>query len=217
VAHNREAANRPRRPVWSLVLASQLALALALAVCIPLMPRLLFSRSMSGVSNFGVHTRTVLPYTAGFVICACLLLKASTQLAMTGQNRQLAALCRITGVLFLLNLLSTYPYHLDSTWRLVHDLCAIVLALALLIGAVTLAELLHDRSGYIVLAVAVAAFVVMGLTQVGLLHVLFAGEVASGIAFGILLVRAAKRAEREVALPSRPRPAAGTQGRVRRV
>jgi hypothetical protein len=194
VADDRETAIGNRWSASSLVLGSQLALALGLAVCIPLMPHFLFSSPMGGISNFGVQARTVAPYTAGMVLSAWLLLKASAQLALTDNDR-LAMLCRITSALLLLNLLSTYPYRVAPAWELVHSLCAILLAVAELIGAVTLAGLLlRDRPGYTVMAVAVAAFVVMALTQFGVLHVLFVAEVTTGVAFAILLVRAVRRA-----------------------
>ncbi len=193
VRNDREAALGNRWSASSLVLFSQLALALALAVCIPLMPRFLFTGNMGGVSNFGVHAQTVAPYTAGMLTCAWFLLKASVRLAATGEDQVLATLCRITGVLLLLNLLSTYPYQVAVAWELVHSLCAILLAVAELLGAVTLARLLRDRSGYTVLTIAVGAFVVMALTQFGVLHVLFVAEVTTGAAFGVLLVRATGR------------------------
>lgn len=76
-----------------------------------------------------------------------------SQLALTGRDRTLARVCRVTGLLLLLNLLSTYPYQ-------------------------------------------------AALAQFGLLHVLFVAEVTTGVAFGILLVRAAGRAGQ---CPDRPR------------
>ncbi|HST84042.1 MAG TPA: hypothetical protein VLL08_20070 [Kineosporiaceae bacterium] len=194
---DRETAMVNRWSASSLVLCSQLALAVGLTVCVPLMPHFLFSSTMGGVSNFGVHARTLAPYTAGIVISAWLLLKVSVQLTLTGEDRALAMLCRITAALFLLNLISTYPYQVAPTWRLLHNLCAILLAVGELVGAVTLAWLLRDRSGYTVMAIAIGAFVVMALTQLGVLHVLFVAEVTTGVAFGVLLVRAARQASRK--------------------
>jgi hypothetical protein len=202
VRNTPEAAIGPRWSVSSLVLGSQLALAVALAVCIPLMPRFLFSSTMGGVSNYGVHARTVAPYSVGIAVSVWLLLKASGQLELTGEDRVLARVCRIIGVLLLLNLLSTYPYQLSPAWELVHSLCAILLAIAELIGAVILAGMLHDWSGYTVMAIAVGAFVVMALTQFGVLHVLFVAEVTAGVAFGILLVRAAGASSYEISRAS---------------
>jgi hypothetical protein len=189
----------------SLVIGSQLALAAALASCVPLMPNFLFSSTMGGVSNYGVHARTVVPYSAGIVIAALLLLRASAQLALTGQDRVLALLCRITGALLLLNLLSTYPYQVAAPWDVLHKGCAILLAVAELVGAIAVAVLLlRDRAGYIAMTVAVVAFAVMALTLFGLLHVLFVAEVTTGVAFGILLVRAAGVADSRAAGPAGP-------------
>src|SRR5687768_5459989 len=98
MSNHPEAAVGSRWSVPALVLCSQLALAGALAVCVPLMPDFLFSSTMGGVSNYGVHARTVVPYSAGIVISAGLLLTAAARLTLTGTDRALALLCRVTGV-----------------------------------------------------------------------------------------------------------------------
>jgi hypothetical protein len=195
VSNEREVAQASRASAFSLMLYSQISLAVMLLICVPLMPRFLFTSNMAGVSNYGVHGRTVVPYTAGILICVWLLLRAAAHLARTGTDRGLARLCRVVAWLHLLNLLSTYPYKIGPTWALVHSICAILLAVAELAGAVILAVLLlRDRAGYVLMALAVGAFVVMALTQMGFLHLLFVGEVITSAAFGVLLVRAVARA-----------------------
>lgn len=177
-----------------LVLGSQLALVLTLALCLPLMPHFLFSTNMGGISNYGVHARTVVPYTAGITVSSLLLALAGRRLSRDG-HRGLALICSTTGVLFAINVLSTYPYKLGPTWGLVHSVCAILLAVAELAGALAVARLVDDRTSYAALAVTVAAFLVMTLSFFGTLHVLFAAEVLTGCAFGFLLVHGVGWAE----------------------
>jgi len=172
-----------------LVVGSQVALMVTLAVCLPLMPHFLFSSDMGGTSNYGVHTRTVAPYTIGILTSAVLLIRAAAALGATGQHR-LALVARATAVLFLADLVSTYPYKLNPTWRAVHTGCGIALAGAELLGAIAVARLQRDPAARAATAVVVAAFTVLALTFFGALHLLFAAELALGAGFGFLLVRA---------------------------
>ncbi len=177
---------------WSarrLVVGSQAVLGLTMLVCLALMPRFLFSSNMGGSSNYGVHARTVLPYTVGIVVSALLLLRAARVLIRQG-NRRLGIVAGTSSVLILVDLLSTYPYKLSGTLSAVHYGCGVVLAVGELIGAIVVVRLQRDPAGHVAVAVMLAGFLALVLTFFGALHVLFAAELTTAAAFGAVLIRA---------------------------
>lgn len=177
------------------LLYSQLALLAALVICVPVLPRFLFSTNMGGVSNYGIHAETVIPYSLGILVASWLLARGSVALGRTtGQARALVTICRLTSLMYLVNLVTTYPYKVSHFWGLVHSTAAVALAATELSGTVVLATVvLRDALGYALLALESAGFGALAMTYFGQWHVLFVAEVTTGAAFGAILVRAAGR------------------------
>lgn len=176
-------------------LSSVAVLGVTLLGCVVLMPRFLFSTNMGGISNYGVHAATVAPYTLGVVAAALLLLRAAAQLAHSDGHSATAALCRLTAVCYLLDLVTTYPYRQGQAWAVLHTDTAILLAVVELLGAVALAWLIRDPLVRWLAVTVLAGFTALSLTHFGWLHILFVAEVVTGGAYGVLLARAAGRPE----------------------
>jgi hypothetical protein len=179
-----------------LVLRSQLALLASLLICTALMPRFLFSRNMGGVSNYGTHLETVLPYTLGAVLGTWWLWQSAADLrAVPGADR-LVTVMRVVSLCLTVNLATTYTYRSGPVQATVHSWTAIALALAEFFGGILLLRSIAGAPGtawrawaYLLLA---TGFCCLVLTYLGRLHVLFVAEVTTAGAFGLTLVRAVR-------------------------
>lgn len=181
----------PGGTVASLVMRSQLVMFGSVAVCTALMPGFLFSRDMGGVSNYGVHAETVLPFTVGTLAGAWLLWRAAARSRPLGRSK-FALVSRSAAICLLVNLLTTYPYKSSVMWATVHSWTAITLAVVEFVGGVLVLSAVdpgHLRR--VASALLVAGFTCLVLTYVGRLHVLFVAEVTTAAAFGLALHTAA--------------------------
>lgn len=189
---------------WAI--RSQLVLLAAIVVCTALMPRFLFSTNMGGVSNYGVHLRTVVPYSLGVVgEVACLLRVAALLRAehAAGTARTLRTVLLVTCGAIMLNLITTYPYKLNEMWATVHSWSGIALAAVELGGAAVLVRLTTDRTAQVAFTLVVLGFALLALTYVGVLFILFVAESLTAAGSGLLIVRVVRAAAEPAGL--RPR------------
>ena len=171
--------------------AGQVVLLAAVVVCTALMPRFLFSTNMGGVSNYGVHATTVVPYTVGVLgEVACLLrVRALLRPQWHARVRAVRAVLLVTCGAITLNLLTTYPYKSGDVWAAVHGWSGIVLAIVELAGAAVLTHGATDRAARTAFALVCVGFVLLFLTYIGVLFILFVAEVLTAVGFGLILVR----------------------------
>jgi hypothetical protein len=176
-----------------LVLWSQLSLNGFLLVCLALLPNFLFERNEGGVSNYGVHNQTVVFYTLAFGLSAGLLMAAARSLSAT--NKSLTAVKRVfylLGSLFILVLVTTYPYKIDQTLDNFHILAAMMLFVAELVAGGWFAlGLAKDRVNLLFFGLYVVGFGLAALTLAGALHVLFISQLLTSLSFGALITRTA--------------------------
>jgi hypothetical protein len=175
------------------VVYSQCCLFFFWAVCIALEPRFLLERDEGGLSNFGVHARTVVPYSLAFLLPALLIARAALAIDEVDTTaRRFRRILLALAWLLLAVLVSTYCYKLNVELRDLHIgvaiamLCFETAASAWIALAVT--GRLVDR---VLLGVQVAGLVIAALTLVGVLHLLFLAQLVTSAAFGALLVRGA--------------------------
>jgi len=177
------------RLVWS-----QLTLFGFLGVCVVLMPHFLLEHNEGGVSNYGVHLRTVAPYSLAFLLCAGLVLQAArlTPPAARTLTRLRSVLYAYAGLLLVV-LATTYPYKLNAVFTDLHDLAAILSFWFEV--AVSGWLFLVGRRGLIaagLLAAQATGFCLGSMTFIGTIHLLFIAQMVSGLAFGLLLIRTAR-------------------------
>jgi hypothetical protein len=164
-----------------------------LAVCLAIRPGYLVSADEGGISNFGVHAVTGVPFTCGFLGAAGLLVAAARAMAPTGEleRRMRAALLALAGILVVV-LATTYGYK-SSAW--LHDLHVDVAIAATFaeagIAVWLVARVRHGAAEVAALIALVAALVLAGCSLAGVVHVLLATQLAGAVAFGVLLTRAA--------------------------
>jgi hypothetical protein len=178
------------------------------AVCIALHPSFVLKANEGGLSDYGVHIKTAIPYTLSLVLLVAFNLRAAS-LASDGEQRarRLRFLLRsYCGVLTLV-LLSTYVYTLDSALKSLHFALGTLLIIVVTAGSLWLYRLWPPSPFVrICLFVQLAGDALNLFTAIGALHVLFVAEMLSNIGFALILIRSGRRVALEDDLAS---PTAG--------
>jgi hypothetical protein len=176
---------------------SQLSLWGFLTVCTILMPHFLFERNEGGVSNYGVHALTVVPYTLAFGLGGSLMLAAARTIPQNikTSRREVQIVLSTLGCLLLLVLLTTYPYKVNRSLDNLHIFTSILFFVAELFAAVWIVtRLVADRANITLLTIQIFGSLLSLLTLMGRLHVLFISQFVVGLSFGWLLVRTLSQA-----------------------
>jgi hypothetical protein len=166
----------------------QIGFAVFIGVCVALHPGVALKANEGGISDYGVHAKTIAPYTLALGLPSVLTYLAARHLPVVSlTTRRLHALLITYCALITLTLLSTYPYTLDRTLT---DLHIVVGAVTTIFESGASLWMFRALRRYPEVLVAQLLGLALGvLTIVGVLHVLFVSEVVSGVAFAYLLVR----------------------------
>jgi hypothetical protein len=174
------------------VTLGQIGFAVFLAVCVALHPGLVLKANEGGMSNYGVHAKTVVPFTLALGLPSAFTYAAARRLhAASAEANRFRTLLHVYSGLLALTLLSTYPYTLDRALTDLHIAVGICLTVFESVASVWMYREL--RRYELVLAAQLVGLVLAGLTFIGALHLLFATEVLSGAAYAYLLVRTTQR------------------------
>lgn len=179
-----------RSRTGALLVIGQLCLFVGLGVAVALHPGFVLKADEGGISNYGVHLETFLPYTFAFAGCAtCSVLAARRSRGSGAVGRQLSVLLGTYGAVLVATLLSTYLYKLGDALRLVHDGIGGV-TLAFEFGAALwLFARLRTRTDAALLVGQAVGSALAALTAAGALHLLFVGQAMASVGFGLLLIR----------------------------
>lgn len=160
-----------------------------LAICVGILPGIAFKRSEVGISNYGIHAPTVVPYTLAFIATVAGSFGARHALAPTVGARVLRVMLAAYAVAMSAVLISTYPYSLDRALRYVHVLIGAVAYVVIVVATVVFMRVGQRRTTLAVSCLAVAAgTVISAVTIVGVWHLLFVGQVVTFIGFSGVLV-----------------------------
>jgi hypothetical protein len=170
----------------------QWGFALGLATCVAIHPGFVLKANEGGVSDYGVHVETAVPYYLALVLAAGGAYLAATHARdSTILPRRLRAVLLFYSVLIVLTLASTFGYTRDTPQRDVHVGVGIVLTVFEVVATLWM---YRERRGDLGLVLAqLAGVVVAGLTIVGLLHLLFVTEIVTGASFAVLLFRTTRQ------------------------
>lgn len=186
------------------VVRGQFAFWLFAMVCVTLHPGFVLGSNEGGLSDYGTHLKTFVPYTLALAVAALYSLRAAGHLGPRPEPRALAWALRSYATLLLLVLVSTYAYSLDRDWRVLHFTLAITLGLAEGIGAAWILRTTdRDSLDLAFLALQWIGVCLLVLTGFFGVHVLFLTQVAMAAGFGGVVVHAARRLNS----PDRPSPA----------
>ena len=171
-----------RRPI----LLSQLLLVGFLTLAISLHPGFVFKGNEGGISNYGIHLSTAIPYTLAFILGAFYSLKAAR---MRSLPRFVRIGLLVYAVLLLMTLFSTYVYKFNHGLKLIHVGTGVVLISFEVVASAW--SYLRFGSGVTagLFAVVIVGFIVAGLTFLGVAHLLFIGEALTTLGFAGLLIR----------------------------
>ncbi len=174
-----------------LVAKGQLSLWVLLALCIGLHPGLVLKRNESGLSNYGVHLKTVVPYSLALGLGAVYSLRAARQVRARDRNA-LSTRKILYSYAFLLglSLVSTYVYKLDNVFNDLHVGANIATACFETVTGIWMALVARShREMPALLAFELTGFILGALTVAGTLHLVLVAEVLIGVGFGLLLYR----------------------------
>ena len=181
-----------RRPI----LWGQVFLVSFLVLSISLHPGFVFKGNEGGISNYGIHLRTAIPYSVAFALGALSTFKAAG-------TRTIPSVARIGllvyAVLLLMTLVSTYAYKLSYGLKLVHVSVAVVLISFEVLASTWSCLRVRSRVTAALSAVVVVGFIVVGLTFIGVAHLLFIGQALTTLGFAGLLIRTESALQGDVA------------------
>jgi len=163
----------------------------SLVICLVLIPGFLFAKNEGGISNYGIHLKTAIPYSLGFLVAATYLIKAAlatgNKLSWQRHLRQLL-ICYAT--LLTLVLVTTYGYKTNVFLKNLHITVTITIACFELIAAGWLNfAFLRDKLNVGLLSMQFIGFILGTATFLGHLHLLFTSQLITIITFGIILIR----------------------------
>lgn len=155
-----------------------------LAVCVTVLPGIVLKRDEAGLSNYGIHASTVIPYTFAFLATIAGAVLARRALPQSGGARSLRLILAAYAAAMSAVLLSTYPYSLNHVLRDIH----------LGFGTVSYAVMIIATGHFVRVErlsrnlMASAAVVVVGttislVTIVGIWHLLFVGQIVTFLGF----------------------------------
>jgi len=146
-----------------------------------------------GLSNYGVHLRTVVPYTLALGLGGGLALASAHSMVDSHDARgHLRFILVAYGTLVLLILASTYTYQVSSSLEVVHVTINVMTTLFLTGVSPWLFSRVPTRSNAIWLIVEFTGFVLAVVDFMNALHVLFLAQLLIGLGFGVLMVRAVR-------------------------
>lgn len=179
-----------RNAVQSIVF-SQVSLLGFLLLCLLLIPHFLLESNEGGVSNYGIHAKTFIPYTLAFGLCGLLTLRAAWLLPHNRPHyRPLRLSLIIVGILFLLVLFTTYPYKVNSIFDNLHlDASTALILFETALSLWWSIRLVRDLPNFIASAAQLVGFVLALLTRFNVIHWLFVAELVLSTAFAVIIVR----------------------------
>lgn len=174
------------------VAIGQVTFALMIGLCVALHPGFVLKADEGGMSNYGVHVKTVVPYSVALLVPVLLTFDVSRRAVVgSGASRRMVSLLRLYSAVLLLTLVTTFPYTLNVGLKDLH--VAVGVAITVYESLASLWIYLTTRALGPVLAVQYGGLVLAALTFFGVLHVLFLSQLVTGVAFAVLLVSGTRR------------------------
>jgi hypothetical protein len=169
-------------------------------VCIALHPGFVMKANEGGLSDYGVHLKTVVPYTLSLALLAVFNLRAAAVYANGDQRRRrLRRLLLTYSSVVLVVMFSTYVYSLNSELKNLHYALGTVLIIVVTVGSLWLFRLTPPSNLVrMFLVVQLTGDVLNVLTAFGKIHLLCAAEVLSNIGFAAILIRTGRKLAIEV-------------------
>ncbi len=178
------------------VALGQWGFASGVAIAVSLHPGFVLKADEGGISDYGVHLKTALPYYLALA-CATLgaYLAAHNARDSTNLPRGLRTVLLTYATLVALTLASTFGYTLDRPQRDLHVAVGSALAVFEVVASLWMYQ--QRRGDLALVLVQLAGFVLGALTIGGLTHLLFVSEIVTGASFSLLLYRSTRQLSRD--------------------
>ena len=169
------------------VALGQISFAAFIAICVALHPGFVFNSNEGGLSNYGVHAKTVVPYTLALALAAGFTLRAARINHRSRSSHRFERVLNTYGALTLLTLVTTYGYTLNKPLKDLHVGVGVVITVFEFAASVWMYR--EIKSLHFVFAAGLVGFALAIVTFFGALHVLFLTQLLIGGAFALLLIR----------------------------
>lgn len=186
----------PRSRATTYVTTGQLSLLGLMVIAVALKPAFVLRWNEVGLSNYGVHLETAVPYTLALGLGGGFAVASARWLPALDRTRRRLRFVLVTyGALLFMILASTYGYRLNPTLKAVHVTVNVVSVVFLSGTSTWLVARFPSRSSAGWLVVQVIGLVLAVVDFANLLHVLFAAQLLIGTGFGVLMVGAVRRSD----------------------
>lgn len=184
----REAVKGIGRP-GVLIVLGQVCFLVFLSVSVALHPGFVFKADEGGISNYGIHLKTAIPYSLAFLLCSYFSVAAARHYREPdGSARGFRYLLDTYSGLLLLTLLSTYGYKLNVGLKDAHITVGVLTITFELVASAWMYAQLRGTWDAAFLVLQLGGFVLAGLTFLGALHLLFLGQALADVGFALLLI-----------------------------
>lgn len=188
-------AESPKSRALTYIVCGQLFFALFIGVCVALHPGIVLKWNEGGVSNYGIHIKTAVPYTFALSLLALYSRRAAAQYSTADPfARRLRRMLNAYGVIVMVMLFSTYVYSLNLVLRDIHIGFGTVLITFESFASMWMFSLFRKlRWDGVFLAIQIGGALLALVTIVGVLHFLFLAEELANTGFACLLIHTAQK------------------------
>jgi hypothetical protein len=185
----------PKRRAITYVVRGEIAFLFLTAVSVALHPGFVLKWNEGGMSNYGLHIKTAVPYTLALSLLAFYSRRAARLYTDgDGRSRRLRWMLDAYSVVVLSVMLSTYVYSRNSELKDLHFAFGTLLVILVGAGSLWMYQLWPPSTLIrLLLCVQLVGDLLALSTVVGRLHFLFMAEMLSNIGFAALVIRTGRR------------------------
>jgi hypothetical protein len=187
-------AESPKARAATYIVWGQILFALFIGICVALHPGIVLKSNEGGVSNYGIHIKTALPYTLALGLLAFYSRRAAVLYSKSDDmTRRLRGVLTAYSVIVIVMLLSTYVYSLNHLLRDIHIGFGTVLVTFESFAAIWMFGRNRRVWDGVFLVTQLAGALLALVTIVGVLHLLFLAEELVNTGFACLLIHTTQR------------------------
>jgi hypothetical protein len=187
-------AESPKTRAVTYIVWGQILFVFFVGICVALHPGIVLKSNEGGVSNYGIHIKTAVPYTLALGLLAFYSRRAAALYSKSDVvARRLRRVLTTYSVIVIVMLFSTYVYSLNHVLRDIHIGFGTVLITFQSFAAIWMFGRFRRVWDGLFLATQLAGAILALVTIVGVLHVLFLAEELANTGFACLLIHTAQR------------------------
>jgi hypothetical protein len=172
-----------------LIVLGQVSFLVFLSISVALHPGFVLKVDEGGISNYGIHLKTAIPFSLAFILCSCFSFEAARHYRSPDVTiRRLRYLLSTYSGLLALTLLSTYGYKLNVGLKDAHITVGVLTITFELVAAAWIYAQLRGGWDTAFMVLQLVGFVLAGLTFFGALQLLFLGQALVDVGFAFLLI-----------------------------